>query len=160
MSLSSKGKAAVILMADDDEDDILLVRDAFERSRLINELYTVLDGVELMDYLNHRGKYAKPASAPRPDIILLDLNMPRKDGRQALKEIKEDPQLKDIPVIVLTSSKGQTDILKSYLLGANSFVTKPVTFESMCEIIKKLGEYWFQIVKLPNRQAEHPPSMP
>jgi CheY-like chemotaxis protein len=137
-------------MADDDEDDILLVRDAFDESKLINELYTVFDGQELMDYLRRKGKYSSPASVPRPDIILLDLNMPKKDGRQALKEIKTDPQLKDIPVIILTSSKAEADILKTYKLGANSFVTKPVTFESMCEIVKKLGEYWFQIVRLPN----------
>ena len=102
-----------------------------------------------MDYLRRTGKYSSPDSAPRPDIILLDLNMPKKDGRQALKEIKTDPQLKDIPVIILTSSKAEADILKTYKLGANSFVTKPVTFESMCEIVKKLGEYWFQIVRLP-----------
>ena len=137
-------------MADDDEDDILLVRDAFDESKLMNELYTVFDGQELMDYLRRKGKYSSPASAPRPDIILLDLNMPKKDGRQALKEIKTDPQLKDIPVIILTSSKAEADIFKTYKLGANSFVTKPVTFESMCEIVKKLGEYWFQIVRLPN----------
>ncbi len=150
MSLSCAGKPAVILMADDDEDDILLVRDAFDESKLLNELYTVFDGQELMDYLRRTGKYSSPDSAPRPDIILLDLNMPKKDGRQALNEIKTDPQLKDIPVIILTSSKAEADILRTYKLGANSFVTKPVTFESMCEIVKKLGEYWFQIVRLPN----------
>ena len=149
MSLSCAGKPAVILMADDDEDAILLVRDAFDESKLLNEMHTVIDGQELMDYLRRRGTYSIPDSAPRPDIILLDLNMPKKDGRQALSEIKSDPDLKDIPVIVLTSSKAQADILKTYQLGANSFVTKPVTFESMCEIVKKLGEYWFQIVRLP-----------
>jgi two-component system, response regulator len=150
MSASCAGSPAIILMADDDEEDILLVREAFAKSRLLNDLHAVVDGVELMDYLRHTGRYSDPASAPRPDIILLDLNMPKKDGREALKEIKADPGLKDIPVIVLTSSKGQTDILKTYELGANSFITKPVTFQSMCEVIAKLGEYWFQIVKLPH----------
>ena len=149
MSASCAGSPAIILMADDDEEDILLVREAFEKSKLLNDLYAVVDGVELMDYLRHTGPYSDPASAPRPDVILLDLNMPKKDGREALKEIKADPDLKDIPVIVLTSSKGQADILKTYELGGNSFVTKPVTFQSMCEVIAKLGEYWFQIVKLP-----------
>ena len=144
------GIPAIILMADDDEDDVLLVRDAFEQSKLLNDFYTVLDGVELMDYLKQRGKYADPTAAPRPDIILLDLNMPRKDGREALQEIKADPGLCDIPIIVLTTSKIHEDILKTYKDGGNSFITKPVTFQSMCEVIQKLGEYWFQIVRLPS----------
>jgi CheY-like chemotaxis protein len=143
------GIPAIILMADDDEDDILLVRDAFEQSKLSNDLYTVHDGIELMDYLKQRGKYADPTAAPRPDIILLDLNMPRKDGREAIQEIKADPDLCDIPIIVLTTSMVHQDILKTYQDGGNSFITKPVTFQSMCEVIQKLGEYWFQIVRLP-----------
>jgi CheY-like chemotaxis protein len=143
------GIPAIILMADDDEDDILLVRDAFEQSKLLNDFYTVLDGMELMDYLKQRGKYADPSAAPRPDIILLDLNMPKKDGREALQEIKTDPSLRDIPVIVLTTSNLHEDILKTYKDGGNSFITKPVTFQSLCEVIQKLGEYWFQIVRLP-----------
>jgi len=136
-------------MADDDEEDIILVREALEKSRLLNDLYTVLNGVDLMDYLKHRGRFSNPASAPRPDIILLDLNMPMKDGREALREIKADPNLREIPVIVLTTSNGQTDIIRTYELGGNSFITKPVTFQSLCEVIEKLSEYWFQIVKLP-----------
>ena len=140
---------AVILVADDDEDDIILIRDSFQRSKLANDLRVVEDGVALMDYLKRQGDFAPPADTPRPDLILLDLNMPRKDGREALKEIKDDPALKDIPVIVLTTSKTQTDVLKSYLDGANCFISKPVTFQSMCEVVAKLGEYWFQIVRLP-----------
>ncbi len=141
---------AVILMADDDEDDVILVKDAFERSQLLNDLRVVGDGVELLDYLKRQGAFADPESSPRPDIILLDLNMPRKDGREALEEIKGNNEFKDIPVIVLTTSQSHADIYRSYHIGANSFITKPVTFESMCEIIKKIGEYWFQIVRLPS----------
>ncbi len=129
----------VILLADDDEDDIVLIRDSFQRSKLANDLRVVDDGVELLDYLKRRGAFASPEASPRPDIILLDLNMPRKDGREALKEIKEDPELKEIPVIVLTTSKAQEDIIKSYLDGANCFISKPVTFQSMCEVVAKLG---------------------
>lgn len=142
-------KSTVILLADDDEDDVLLVRDAFDRSKLLNDLRVVVDGVELMDYLKHQGAYADPAASPRPDIILLDLNMPRKDGRQALEEIKAQEDLRDIPVVVLTTSSLDIDVYKSYCAGANSFITKPVTFESLCEVIKKLSEYWLQIVRLP-----------
>lgn len=115
----------------------------------MNDLRVVEDGVELMDYLKRREPFADPDSAPRPDIILLDLNMPRKSGREALREIKADPELRDIPVIVLTTSKAHEDIARSYAEGAASFITKPVTFESMCEVMKTLGEYWFQIVRLP-----------
>ena len=143
-------RPAVILMADDDEDDVILVRDAFERNKLINDMRVVVYGGELIDYLKRRGAYADPENSPRPDIVLLDLNMPRKDGRQALEEIRADPNLRDIPVIVLTTSQSHTDVYRSYHMGANSYITKPVTFESMCEIIKMLGEYWLQIVRLPN----------
>lgn len=140
---------AVILLADDDDDDIFLIRDSFKRSELEAELHAVEDGMELLDYLKRRGAYADPASSPRPCIILLDLNMPRKDGRQALKEIKEDPELKNIPVIVLTTSKTDQDVSRCYGDGAASFITKPVTFQAMCEFVTKLGEYWFKIVSLP-----------
>ncbi len=149
--MSSAAKQCVILMADDDEDDVLLVRDSFERSKLLNDLHVVEDGEELLDYLKHRGMYSNPESSPRPDIILLDLNMPRMDGREALEEIKADPELRTIPTIVLTTSKAHEDICRSYNLGANSFITKPVTFDSMCEVVQKLGEYWFEIVRLPDR---------
>lgn len=140
---------AVILLADDDEDDVILIRDSFQKSKLSNDLRVVEDGVELMDYLHRRGAFADPSLSPRPDIILLDLNMPRMDGREALKEIKNDPDLKNIPIMILTTSKTHTDICRSYQDGANSFITKPVTFQSMCEVVGKLGEYWFQIVRLP-----------
>ncbi len=138
-----------ILMADDDEDDYLLAREALAESRLANYLYFVQDGEELMDYLYRRGKYEKASNAPRPGLILLDLNMPKKDGREALREIKSDPHLRQIPVVVLTTSKAEEDIYQIYDLGANSFITKPVTFSSLVDVIKTLGKYWFEIVELP-----------
>jgi CheY-like chemotaxis protein len=138
-----------ILMADDDPDDRLMTREALEEARLANDLHFVMDGEELMDYLYHRGKYTDPALAPRPGLILLDLNMPRKDGREALEEIKADSELRRIPVIVLTTSKSEEDILRSYNVGANSYITKPVTFEALLQVIKILGNYWFKIVELP-----------
>ena len=138
-----------ILMADDDPGDRLLFTDAFAESCLANDLRFVGDGEELMDYLYHRGKYANPADAPRPGIILLDLHMPRKDGREALKEIKSDPALRQIPVVVLTTSQAEEDIDASYDLGANSFITKPVTYGALVEIARTLGEYWLETVKLP-----------
>jgi CheY-like chemotaxis protein len=136
-------------MADDDADDRMLAKDALEECRLANDLRFVEDGEELMDYLYHRGSFADPADSPRPGLILLDLNMPRKDGREALKEIRADPELRPIPVVVLTTSQAEEDILRSYDLGANSYVTKPVTFQSLVEIMKALGRYWFNIVALP-----------
>lgn len=139
----------VILMADDDEDDILLTQKALKQGKLLNDLYCVRDGEELLDYLLHRGDYTDAAKAPRPGVILLDLNMPRKDGREALKEIKANPDLKDIPIVVFTTSKAEEDIYRSYKLGVNSFVTKPVTFERLIEVMQMLGKYWFEIVTLP-----------
>lgn len=143
-----------LLMAEDDEEDRMLARDALAESRLANDLRFVQDGDELMDYLRQRGKYAQPADAPRPGLILLDLNMPRKDGREALREIKADPELRAIPVVVLTTSKAEEDIMRSYDLGASSFITKPVTFEGLVEVMKALGRYWFHIVDLPRALGE------
>ena len=150
--MSKKGKAVTILVAEDDEDDRMLMQDALEENRLANDLHFVCDGEELMDYLQHRGQYSDPTTAPRPSLILLDLNMPRKDGREALKEIKSDPALRQIPVVVLTTSKAEEDILRTYDLGVSSFIAKPVIFESMVQIIKALGKYWFEIVELPDKK--------
>lgn len=141
-----------ILMADDDPDDRLLAHDALAENHLGSHLQFVNDGEELMDYLYHRGKYADSSRFPRPELILLDLNMPRKDGREALQEIKSDQQLRQIPVIVLTTSKAAEDIYRSYDLGANSFITKPVSFSSLAEVMKTLGQYWFETVDLPPTQ--------
>ena len=137
-----------ILMAEDDPEDRMLVKEAWEESCLINNLNFVCDGEELMDYLYHRNGYKDVSAYPRPELILLDLNMPKKDGREALGEIKSDDDLKDIPVVILTTSKAEEDLLKSYNLGANSFITKPVTFESMVNVVKTLAKYWFEIVAL------------
>lgn len=143
------GKPITILVADDDEEDRMLTRDALEESRVINELHFVEDGDELLDYLHRRGRYSDPASSPRPGLILLDLNMPRKDGREALREIKEDSELRRIPVIILTTSKAEEDVIRTYDLGANSFITKPVDFASMVDIMREIGRYWIEIVELP-----------
>jgi len=149
-----RAKTIAILMADDDPDDRLMTREAFEESRLANDLRFVEDGEELLDYLKRRGKYAEPGSSPRPGLILLDLNMPRKDGREALREIKSDPELKRIRVVILTTSKAEEDILRSYDLSAASYITKPVTFESLVELVRTLGKYWLEIVELPDTASE------
>jgi len=138
-----------ILMADDDADDRTLTKEAFEEARLINDLRFVENGEQLLEYLRRQGPYAPPAEAPRPGLILLDLNMPRKDGRTVLKELKTDPALRQIPVVVLTTSKADEDIYKSYDLGVNSYIVKPVTFEALVDILQTLEKYWFEIVELP-----------
>lgn len=138
-----------ILIADDDPEDRELTRDALQECRLANEVHFVRDGEELMEYLRREGPYANLLEQPLPGLILLDLNMPRKDGREALKEIKSDRDLRRIPVVVLTTSKADEDILRTYDLGVNSYVTKPVTFDSLVETLKVLGKYWFEIVVLP-----------
>jgi CheY-like chemotaxis protein len=146
--LRDESRAITILMAEDDADDRVLARDAMQESRLGNSLRFVEDGQELMDYLTRTGVYAK-REAPRPGLILLDLNMPRKDGRQALREIKGDPELRHIPVVVLTTSRTEEDVAGAYDLGANSFITKPVTFDGLVDIVRTLDKYWFRIVELP-----------
>nr|WP_199306666.1 response regulator [Anabaena sphaerica] len=136
-------------MADDDDDDSLLVRDALIESQLPIELYIVRDGEELMDYLSHRGLYTEVSKAPRPALIFLDLNMPKKHGLEVLKEIKTHPQFRRIPVIVLTGSSAEEDIYNTYNLGANSFIIKPGNFTSLVELMKTIKKYWFEIVELP-----------
>ncbi|MGE5223201.1 MAG: response regulator [Omnitrophica WOR_2 bacterium] len=144
------GKPISILMAEDDADDRLLSGEALEEAHLANDLYFVEDGEELIDFLCHTGKYAgKDDSVPRPGLILLDLNMPRKDGREALEEIKKNPDLKRIPVVVLTTSKAEEDIIRSYDLGVSGYITKPVKLEDLVSIMRALGKYWFEIVELP-----------
>jgi CheY-like chemotaxis protein len=147
-------KPIVILLADDDEEDRMLACDALAESRLSNDITCVTDGEDLMDYLQRRGKYAPPVEAPRPGLILLDLNMPKKDGREALREIKSDPELRQISVVVLTTSKAEEDIYSSYDSGASSFISKPVTFEGLVEVMKGLGRYWFEIVDLPRQHEQ------
>lgn len=151
--MSTRQEPITILLADDDEDDRLLTKGALAESRLANDLHTVKDGEQLMDYLRRRGEFAALADSPRPGLILLDLNMPKKDGREALREIKSDPALRQIPVVVLTTSEAEEDIYRTYDLGANSFITKPVMFESLVRVMKDLGRYWFEIVELPAERA-------
>lgn len=143
-------RSVPILIADDDEDDRDMIRDALKESRLINNLHCVKDGEELMDYLHHRGKFEDQMKNPLPGLILLDLNMPRMDGREALREIKTNARLRQIPVVVLTTSQAEEDIFRTYDLGVNSFITKPVSFESLVKVMKALGHYWFDIVELPD----------
>lgn len=142
-------KTIVILMADDDEDDRLLAKDALEESRVRNDLRFVSDGVELLQYLRREGDFTDLAGSPRPGLILLDLNMPRMDGREALGEIKKDASLRAIPVVIMTTSKQDEDIVNSYDLGAAGFITKPITFDGLVEVMRSLGRYWVEIVELP-----------
>jgi CheY-like chemotaxis protein len=150
--MSSKNTTPItILMADDDADDRQLTREALEDARLINDIRFVENGEELIDYLRRQGKYAPPTEAPRPGLILLDLNMPRKDGRTVLKEIKQDADLRRIPVVVLTTSKSDEDVYRSYDLGVNSYIVKPVTFDALVDVLQTLEKYWFEIVELPGQ---------
>ena len=147
--MKDSGKPIIILMADDNEDDRMITKEALEESRLSNQIYFVENGEEAMDYLYRRGRYEDPKLSPRPGLILFDLNMPKKDGRETLREIKADPQLRRIPVVVLTTSRAECDVYRSYDLGANTYIAKPVTFDSMVEVMKILGNYWFTLVELP-----------
>jgi CheY-like chemotaxis protein len=147
--MKPQAKRITILLAEDDADDRLLVKEALAEGRVLNDLRSVEDGEELLAYLRRQGRYADPEESPRPGLVLLDLNMPRKDGREALREIKADPDLKRIPVVVMTTSKAEEDVLRSYDLGANSYVTKPVTFERLVELMKVMGRYWIEFVELP-----------
>jgi CheY-like chemotaxis protein len=149
--LDRAAKPITILMADDDEEDCELTREALQDARLANSMKFVHDGQELVDYLRRRGRYADGSvDAPRPGVILLDLNMPKKDGREALAEIKADESLRRIPIVVLTTSKDEEDVLRTYDLGASSFITKPVTFAALVEVMASWRRYWFEIVDLPN----------
>ncbi len=149
MVMTESGKSFTILMADDDADDCLLVRHAIRETKHTCDLRFVRDGEELFDYLYHRGQYENGQAVPRPDLILLDLKMPKKDGREVLREIKADPDLKRIPIVALTTSTAEDDIRFCYEMGANSYVTKPVTFRNLVDIMNTLCKYWFEVVELP-----------
>lgn len=144
-------RTIAILIADDDAEDRMLIQEALDESRLKNHIQFVENGEELMDYLHNRGQFSDKEKYPNPGLILLDLNMPKKDGREALKEIKSEEKLRMIPIVVLTTSKAEEDILKTYDLGVSSFITKPVTFSSLVDVMKTLSKYWFEIVELPNQ---------
>ena len=139
----------IILIADDDEDDRMMAREALEEAQLANNILFVVDGEELLDYLYRRGKFSDPADSPRPGLILLDLNMPKKDGREALQEIKGDKELSQIPIVVLTTSKAEEDICRAHDLGVTSFITKPVSFAGLVNVMNGLAQYCFEIVRLP-----------
>ena len=146
----NRSEEPIILMVDDDEDDCLMVRDALAELAMDSDFRTVEDGEELMNYLHRRGRYS---DAARPDLILLDLNMPRKDGREALEEIKADNELRSIPVVVLTTSDSDTDIMRCYDLGGNAYVRKPATFDALVEMMRAICTYWFQVVRLPSEDG-------
>jgi CheY-like chemotaxis protein len=152
MSMAKTARPITVLYADDDPEDRMLVKEAWQESRLANELHFVEDGEELLDYLHRRRKYAGLADTPLPGMILLDLNMPRMDGREALQHLKADPRLRMIPTVVLTTSKAEEDILRAYDLGVNSFIVKPVTFQSLVDLTLAFGRYWFEIVELPPQE--------
>jgi two-component system, response regulator len=149
--MSQPPKSDLILMAEDDSDDRLLAQDALKESGLVMELRFVEDGVELLDYLHRRNKYAPPAIAPRPGLIILDLTMPRKDGREALQEIKTNPEFQKTPVLILTTSTAEPDVARVYELGANSFISKPVAFNALVDLMKSVVAYWFKVVVLPRQ---------
>jgi CheY-like chemotaxis protein len=139
-------KAIDVLLVEDDEGDVLMTREAFEHYKIRNELHVVRDGEQAVSFLRREGEFA---DAPRPDLVLLDLNLPRFDGRQVLAEIKADDSLRSIPIVVLTTSEAEEDILRSYQLHANAYVTKPVDFDRFIEVIRKIDEFFVTVVKLP-----------
>ncbi|MBI3604092.1 MAG: response regulator [Nitrospirae bacterium] len=146
MSTRSTGSPIDILLVEDNPGDVRLTKEALSASKLSNQLHVVPDGVEALAYLHQQGPYAQQ---PRPDLILLDLNLPKKDGREVLADIKADPLLKRIPVVVLTTSQAEQDILKTYELHANCYVTKPVDLDQFVEVVRSIKDFWLTIVKLP-----------
>jgi CheY-like chemotaxis protein len=148
--MNADPNSIAILIADDDADDRLMAKEALDECRLANPVDFVEDGVELLDYLRGRGRYAAKGPARRPGLIILDLNMPKMDGREALREIKADPLLRRIPVVVMTTSKAEEDIYRTYDLGVNSFITKPVSFDGLVAVMRTMGSYWIEIVELPD----------
>jgi two-component system response regulator len=137
-----------VLLVEDDPGDVLLIREAFADNKVANRLHVVADGVEALDFMRRQGEHAE---APRPDLVLLDLNLPRKDGREVLAEVKEDDQLRTIPVVVLTTSQAEEDVLRSYDLHANAYVTKPVDFDRFIGVVRQIDQFFVSVVKLPNR---------
>jgi CheY-like chemotaxis protein len=148
VSNESSGKPIAVLLVEDDPGDVVLVTEAFEHNKVRNDIYTVQDGVEALAFLRQEGEFA---DKPVPDLILLDLNLPRKDGREVLQEIKKDDKLRRIPVVVLTTSKAEEDVLRSYDLHANAYVTKPVDFDRFIEVVRQIDEFFVSVVKLPGR---------
>ncbi len=144
-----KKQKVIIVVADDDEDDRMMTKEAFEECKLLNDIYFVSDGIELLDFLHHRGKFSGLEKHVKPGFILLDLNMPRMDGREALRIIKSDEKFKSIPISIFTTSKAHEDVLRSYNLGVNCFITKPVTYTRLVDSVRLLGNFWLELVELP-----------
>lgn len=153
MERRNSGRRAVILLAEDDYGDQELTKRALQDELLNTDLRIVDNGEQAMEYLKRQGKYADPDSSPRPDLLLLDLNMPLKNGREVMVEMKSDPQLCNIPVVVLTTSKQDRDVLSSYQEGCNSFIQKPVDIDQFIQVVQQLGKYWFEMVTLPTDVA-------
>ena len=149
MSVPEHVEVIDVLLVEDDPGDVLLIREAFEDNKVHNNLHVVSDGVEALQFLRREGQYA---GRPTPDLVLLDLNLPRKDGREVLAEIKSDPALRSIPVVVLTTSKAEEDILRSYDLHANAYVTKPVDFNRFIDVVRQIDEFFVTVVKLPGHR--------
>lgn len=154
--MSSENRLFTILMVDDDPDDRLLFKEACEEVRLRNPIEFLENGEQLIDYLKRQGDYAGRSGEPYPGVILLDLNMPLKDGREALEEIKSDPDLRHIPIVVLTTSKSEDDILSSYGLGASSYIVKPISLDRLMRVVNSIGEYWVEIVQVPSSDVADP----
>ena len=148
MTQSLSGRAIEVLLVEDDPGDVLMTKEAFEDYKLQNTLHVVNDGAEAMDFLRRQGEHA---DAPRPDLVLLDLNLPRMDGREVLQAIKSDPELASIPVVVLTTSEAEEDVLRSYSLHANAYVTKPVDFERFIQVVRQIDDFFVTVVRLPTR---------
>jgi CheY-like chemotaxis protein len=146
-------KPITILVADDDADDRQLIREAFDEAKLANDLRFVEDGVEVFEYLERQGRFADPSVSPRPGILLLDLNMPKMDGRKVLEKLKADDRYSPIRVIVMTTSQAEEDIVRSYQLAAASYITKPITFDALVQVVQALGRYWLEIVELPENDT-------
>lgn len=147
--MSDPAARAILLIADDDPADCLLIEKAFRKAEISGPLHVVHDGADLMDYLKRRGRYAEPEDAPRPSLILLDLNMPKMDGTEFLKRLRDEPDLRGIPVVVLTTSDDERDIASSYALGANSYMVKPAAFDDMVKVAKIVKAHWLEAVRLP-----------
>ncbi len=147
MISQTTGRPIEILLVEDNPGDVRLTREAFHEAKICNNIHVAVNGIEAMDYLHRAGAYA---DAARPDVILLDLNLPLKDGREVLAEIKQDPSLQRIPVVILSTSQAEQDILKSYALHANCYITKPVDLEQFITIVKSIEDFWFTVVKLPS----------
>jgi DNA-binding response OmpR family regulator len=149
MTTAADSKPAVILLIEDDKGDQELIRRSFEKGRITNDIYIVEDGEQALDYLLRRGKYSDPALSPRPDLVLLDLNLPKIDGRKVLEKIRSTADLKRLVVVILTTSKQEQDIIRSYEMGVNSYITKPFDFQQFVKVVQEVGHYWFQVVVLP-----------